>query len=271
MRKLFWPACVMTVLTLIASAQDMPTAGVTEYRDMIADKDSNPALLTIDQGQALFEMARGPKNMSLQKCDFGLGPGVVKGAFARLPRYFKDTNKVEDLESRLLSCMVSLQGFKADEIKQKVFSDAHISDAPTDMEKLAVYVAAQSSGMKFRPASNHPREKEAIAVGEALFWNRISLLDFSCATCHTADGKRVRLQPLVNVYNPRDIQATMGSWPTYRVSHGTVRTMQHRIWDCHWQMRTPDIEFASPVSIALIAFLTKQAASGTIDVPGMRR
>ena len=48
----------------------------------------------------------------------GKGPGVLKGAYAELPRYFKDTNKVEDVESRLVTCMVTLQGFGAEEIKK---------------------------------------------------------------------------------------------------------------------------------------------------------
>lgn len=255
----------------LATAQEEKQADVAEYRAMLADKDTNPALLTIDQGEILFKTKRGPNNASLEKCDFGLGAGIVKGAFAKLPRYFKDTGRVEDLESRLLTCMVNLQGFNKEEIKKKVFSDNRANEEPTDMEKLAVYVAAQSTGMKFASPLRHPQEKEALKAGEALFWNRISLLDFACATCHIADGKRIRLQPLVNVLNKKDIQATMTTWPTYRVSHGTVRTMQHRMWDCHWQMRAPDIDFASPASIALITFLTKQAEGGVIDVPGMKR
>lgn len=262
---------IFSALAAWAMAQEEKQADVAEYRAMLADKDTNPALLTIDQGEILFKTKRGPNNASLEKCDFGLGAGIVKGAFAKLPRYFKDTGRVEDLESRLLTCMVNLQGFNKEEIKKKVFSDNRANEEPTDMEKLAVYVAAQSTGMKFASPLRHPREKEALKAGEALFWNRISLLDFACATCHIADGKRIRLQPLVNVLNKKDIQATMTTWSTYRVSHGTVRTMQHRMWDCHWQMRAPDIDFASPASIALITFLTKQAEGGVIDVPGMKR
>jgi sulfur-oxidizing protein SoxA len=41
---------------------------------------------------------------------------VVKGAFVELPRYFADTGKVQDLESRLLTCMEALQGLNAAEI-----------------------------------------------------------------------------------------------------------------------------------------------------------
>jgi sulfur-oxidizing protein SoxA len=246
-------------------------ASVQEYRSMLADKDANPGNLVIDRGEMLFKTPRGPKNATLEKCDFGLGPGKLKGAYAQLPRYFKDTNKVQDLESRLVTCMVTLQGMNEADVKAKPFADERYNEDNTDLEALTAYVAAQSNGMKFKPPLAHAKEKETLAVGEALFWRRFGPMDFSCATCHAEDGKRVRLQALLNAYNKKDIQATMTAWPTYRVSHGVVRTMQHRMWDCNWQMRAPDIGYASPAAVALISFLTHQAEGGVIDVPGMKR
>jgi L-cysteine S-thiosulfotransferase len=139
------------------------------------------------------------------------------------------------------------------------------------MEAIAAYVAYQSDGMKINPPMKHAAEKETAKLGEAMFWRRHGPMDFSCATCHAEDGKRVRLQALVNVYNPEDMQATMSTWPTYRVSHGVVRNMQHRMWDCHWQMRTPDIDYGSPATVALISFLTNQAKGGKLDLPGIKR
>ena len=60
--------------------------------------EDNPGELWIDQGKALFLQKRGPKNASLEQCDFGMGPGKLEGAAVRLPRYFADTDRVEDLE-----------------------------------------------------------------------------------------------------------------------------------------------------------------------------
>jgi L-cysteine S-thiosulfotransferase len=246
-------------------------ASVADYRAALADKDANPGFLVIDIGEVLFKEKRGPKNASLEKCDFGLGPGKLKGAYAQLPRYFKDTKRVQDLESRLMTCMVTLQGFSEKEIKQKLYADQRSGEQNTPMEAIAAYVAYQSDGMKIDPPMKHAAEKEAAKLGEELFWRRHGPMDFSCATCHAEDGKRVRLQGLANVYKPDDIQATMSTWPTYRVSHSVVRNMQHRMWDCHWQMRTPDIDYGSPATVALISFLTNQARGGKLDLPGIKR
>ena len=83
--------------------------------------DGNPAELFEAKGEALWKQKRGPKNASLEQCDLGKGPGVVKGAFVELPRYFADTRQVQDLESRLLTCMETLQGLDAAEIAKTPF------------------------------------------------------------------------------------------------------------------------------------------------------
>jgi hypothetical protein len=61
----------------------------------------------------------------------------------------------------------------------------------------------------------------------------------------------------------------IGEWPAYRVSNTHVMTMQHRLLDCYWQMRMPELQMGSDASVALIAFLTKQAEGGEIAVPGL--
>ena len=94
-----------------ALAQQKSAAdGIAEYRKML--EDGNPAELFEAKGEGLWKTRRGPKNATLEQCDLGKGPGKVKGAFVELPRYFADTGRVQDLESRLLTCMETLQGLK---------------------------------------------------------------------------------------------------------------------------------------------------------------
>jgi sulfur-oxidizing protein SoxA len=97
-------------------------------------------------------------------------------------------------------------------------------------------------------------------------------MDFSCATCHGDEGKRIRLQALPNFSAPgKAAQETMGSWPTYRVSQSAVRTMQHRLWDCYRQMRMPPPEYGSDGITALTVYLVKMAEGGEINVPSIKR
>lgn len=254
----------------LGSAQDL--ANAEEYREALQDKFANPGTMVADRGERLFKEKRGPKKATLEACDFGLGAGKLKGAYAQLPRYFKDTDKVQDLESRLVTCMVELQGFTEEEIKKKTFADQRANEENTDIEAIAMYVAFQSDGMEIVPPLSHAKEKEARDIGEAIFYTRHGPLDFACSTCHGQDGKRIRLQELGNyASSEKDAQATMKTWPTYRVSHGVVRTMQSRMWDCNWQMRLPDLDYGSPASVALISYLSHKAKGVALDIPGMKR
>lgn len=239
------------------------------YRAMINDPMANPGYLAVDRGEVLWELKRGTKNVSLQGCDLGEGPGKLEGAYARLPRYFKDADRVMDLEQRLLWCMDKLQGLDTADIIKRRFSGP---GRASDMEDLVAFIANKSNGMKFEPQLKHPKEQEMAAAGEGMFFRRSAIMDFSCATCHAEEGKRIRLQALPELAKPGEpARQTMGSWPTYRVSQSALRTMQHRLWDCYRQMRMPVPEYASDGITALTMYLTKSAAGGEINVPSIKR
>lgn len=236
-------------------------------RQMLAD--DNPGDLWAQRGERLFHEKRGPKQASLDKCDLGLGPGKVEGAFAQLPRYFSDTDKVQDLESRLLTCMVELQGFKREDIVKNRFGNL---DRMSDMEALVSFIGSKSNGMKMNVSLNQQKEYDMYKAGEYIFYRRSGPLDFSCATCHTENGKRIRLQDLPNMTDPKQMQAVVATaWPAYRGTQSTVRTMQHRLSDCNWQMRLPDLGYASDMSVALTTYLNRSGNGGVIELPGVRR
>lgn len=266
---------LLTCLCLLACsgspllAQDDSEKEIERYRAMISDPMANPGYLNVDRGEELWHKARGSKNVSLETCNLGEGPGKLEGAYAKLPRYFADTDKVMDLEQRLLWCMDKIQGVDIKDVIKRRFSGPGVQ---SDMEDLVAFIANKSSGMKIEAQLSHPKEQEAAAIGEALFYRRSSIEDFSCATCHGEDGRRIRLQGLPNFTKPgKDAQDTMGSWPTYRVSQSSLRTMQHRLWDCYRQMRMPPPEYASEGVTAMTLFLTKQANGAELTVPSIKR
>jgi L-cysteine S-thiosulfotransferase len=242
---------------------------IERYRAMINDPMANPGYLAVDRGEVLWSQKRGAKNASLEGCDLGQGPGKLAGAYAKLPRYFKDADQVMDLEQRLLHCMKTQQELDTADVLKRKFSGP---GRASDMEDLVAFIANKSNGMKIEPQLSHPKEKEMTAIGEALFYRRAGVLDFACATCHGEAGKRIRLQGLPDFSKPsKDAQETMGSWPTYRVSQSALRTMQHRLWDCFRQQRWPEPNYGAEGITALTMFLNKQAAGGDINVPSIKR
>jgi sulfur-oxidizing protein SoxA len=270
---MFWVLGLLGAATLgvagMAAAQDASEKEIERYREMISDPMSNPGYLNVDRGEELWSKPRGTKNASLEACDLGEGPGKLEGAYAKLPRYFADTGKVMDLEQRLLWCMESVQGLDtADILKRKFGRPGQTSD----LEDLVAFIANKSNGMKIQVQLSHPQEKEMLAVGAELFFRRSAVMDFSCNTCHGADGLRIRLQDLPNFTQPSEAaQKTMASWPTYRVSQSQLRTMQHRLWDCYRQMRMPAPDYGSDGITALTVYLNKMGEGGVIEVPSIKR
>ncbi|MFM1988959.1 MAG: hypothetical protein RJA99_1916 [Pseudomonadota bacterium] len=249
-----------------SGAQGRSTAdGIAEYRKML--EDGNPAELFEMRGETLWKTPRGPRAATLERCDLGRGPGVVKGAFVTLPRWFADTGRVQDLESRLLSCIETLQGLPAAEIANAPFGRG----GQRDMEALVAWIAAESRGMRFELPQGHTEERATYELGRRAFFYRAGSHDFSCATCHGEDGKRIRLQDLPRLTgNPGD-GVGFAAWPAYRVSSGELWSMQRRLNDCFRQMRFPYPGYASEVTVALGVYMGVNAKGAESVAPGIKR
>jgi L-cysteine S-thiosulfotransferase len=269
-RNLHSSALAVTLLltcSLNVSAQSNTQAELDKYRQLL--QEGNPADLVSAKGEALWATARGPKAASLEKCDLGQGPGVVKGAYAKMPRYFADTDAVMDFESRLVHCMVSLQGFDRAALVKAPFSGE--GQAATDLEALTAYVVDESRGAIAAVPQSHAKEIQSYKRGEKIFYFRGGPYDFSCASCHGVEGQRIRLQDLPNLNNKAQAQRAFATWPAYRVSQGALRTMQWRVYDCFRQQRFPELQYISPASIDLITYLGVKGAGGKMDSPAIKR
>jgi sulfur-oxidizing protein SoxA len=248
-----------------AQAQQSAADAINRYRQMLAD--GNPAELFEAKGEGLWKSPRGPKNASLQACDLGKGPGVIKGAFVELPRWFADTQRVQDLESRLLSCMETLQGLDAKAIAATPFGRGE----QANMEALVAYVAAESRGLKMNLPQSHAKEREMFEIGKRVFFFRGGPYDFSCASCHGEEGKRIRLQDLPDLTkNPGD-GVGFAAWPAYRVSSGELWSMQRRLFDCYRQQRFPAPGYASDATIALGVYMGVNAKGAESIAPSIKR
>jgi len=241
------------------------TEDITQYRDMLVD--SNPAELYMAAGEEKWKTPHGPKQTSLEHCDLGLGNGKLEGAAAQLPRYFKDTDRVQDLESRLMTCLSQLQG-----TSEQSLIDAPFGEGPKkELDEIVAYVVSRSKGAIIQVSTLHPKAQAFYAMGKKAFYTQAGPYDFSCASCHSQDAKRIRLQELPNLTSPAGAAKAWGSWPAYRVSNGQFWTMQHRLNDCLRQQRWPYPVYGSDLTIALSMFMAVNANGGLYQAPGLKR
>lgn len=247
-------------------SKDEVTAEFERFREVL--EEDNPAELFEAKGEQLWKAERGPKKASLERCDLGLGPGVVKGAYVRTPRYFADTGQVMDIERRIVHCMVTLQGFRLDELVKQPFStDTHTPDPV----HLVTYVAGQSRGMKIAVPRRHPREHEAYEIGREIFAYRAGPYDFACASCHGENGKRIRMQELPNLSSSAQAIRAYQGWPGYRMTGGVMHTLQWRMNDCFRQQRFPEPTYVSDTITALLTYLGANANGEVYRGPGIKR
>jgi L-cysteine S-thiosulfotransferase len=266
------PTAAAAVMAALGGALALPTLaqksavdGIAEYRKML--EDGNPADLFEAKGEELWKTRRGPKDATLEQCDLGLGRGVVKGAWVQLPRYFIDTGRVQDVESRLVTCMAALQGFNATEINKTPFGRGEMANVTA----LATWIAAMSRGQRFALPQDHLEERRMFELGKRAFYYRAGPMDFSCASCHGEPGKRIRLQDLPDLTkNPGD-GIGFAAWPAYRVSNGQMWSMQLRLNDCFRQQRFPYPGFDSEVTIALSSYMGVNAKGAESIAPAIKR
>ncbi|MDD5249711.1 MAG: sulfur oxidation c-type cytochrome SoxA [Rhodocyclaceae bacterium] len=246
--------------------KDAATAEFEKFRAIL--EEDNPAELFEAKGEDLWKQKRGPNNVSLERCDLGLGAGVVKGAYVQTPRYFADADQVMDIERRIAWCMEKLQGFKRADLVKKPFST---DDYTPDLVSLVTYVASESRGLPVAIPQRHPKEVAAYKIGREIFQYRAGPYDFSCATCHGEDGKRIRMQQLPNLLEKRDAMRAYAGWPGYRMTGGLMHTLQWRMNDCFRQQRFPEPGYLSDAVTDLLTYLGANANGNIYKGPGIKR
>jgi sulfur-oxidizing protein SoxA len=163
--------------------------------------------------------------------------------------------------------MESLQGLNGAAIANTPFG----RDEQNNVTALATWVAAESRGLKFNLPQAHVQEKRSYEIGKRVFYYRGGTHDFSCASCHGEDGKRIRLQDLPNLTkNPGD-GVGFAAWPAYRVSNGQMWSMQLRLNDCYRQMRFPYPGFGSEATIAVSTYMGVNAKGAQNIAPSIKR
>ena len=255
----------LTAVGVMAQEKDESIKAIEAYRDAL--KDGNPAELFEAMGEELWKKPAGPKNVSLEGCDLGLGKGVVVGAYAQTPRYFADTNKVQDIESRLLTCMETLQGIDVTEYVTARFN----TPKKNDLVALATFIAGESRDRVVKVSLAHPKEQQMFDLGERMFYYQAGPHDFACATCHGQEGKRIRLQELPYIPAKEGAAAGWTSWPAYRVSAGQMGSMLWRLNDCFRQQRFPEPVYASDMTVALSMYMAATSNGAAMAMPGIKR
>ncbi|MDB5511901.1 MAG: cytochrome [Enterovirga sp.] len=218
-------------------------------RAMQADDAANPGMLSVLDGEALWNTRAGDAARSCADCHGPAATGM-RGVAARHPAWNKASGAPMDLTGRIEMCRTENQ--RAPPLP---------AESP-DLLALSAYVAHQSRGMPISPPDD-PGTAAARERGRRLFTARIGQLDLSCAACHDDNwGKRLAGSPIP--------QGHPVGYPAYRLEWQALGSLQRRLRNCMSGVRAEPYRFDAPELVDLEAYLMGRAAGLAMETPAVR-
>ena len=214
---------------------------------MQRDDTSNPGMLWVKQGEALWSAASS--NPSCQSCH-GPAPQSMKGVAARYPAFDALSNQAINLQQRINQCRVNHQQASPWRLESQ------------ELLSLESYVAIQSRGMPISPGTD-PRMQAVVQKGAIRYQQRMGQLDLNCAQCH---DQRWGLK-LGGTVIP---QSHPVGYPMYRLEWQGMGSLQRRLRNCMSGVRAQLFAYGSPELVELEAYLASVARGMPLESPAVR-
>jgi sulfur-oxidizing protein SoxA len=219
-----------------------------DTKAMQDDDTSNPAMLWVLDGEALWRAKAGAASRACSDCH-GEARDSMKGVAARHPAFDAARGAPVNLETRINICRSE---------RQQAPPLAH---GHKDLLALTAYVARQSRGMPIE--SRDQRLEPYIARGRAIFTARQGQLNLACFQCHDDNWG----QELAGIPMP---QGHPTGYPIYRLEWQTLGSLQRRLRNCMIGMRAESYAYDSAEFTALETFLMWRARGMPMESPGVR-
>ncbi|MGO4129776.1 sulfur oxidation c-type cytochrome SoxA [Inquilinus sp. YAF38] len=220
-----------------------------ETQALQRDDSSNPGMLWVLEGEALWQEPAGPAGASCAACHGDAGESM-RGVAARYPALDTASGRPIDLQGRISQCRQARQGAEP------------VATESQELLALTTLVAHQSRGTPVEPVSD-PRLTPFVEEGRRLFERRIGQLDLSCAACHDQRWG----QKLGGSVIP---QAHPTGYPIYRLEWQSVGSLQRRMRNCMIGVRAEPYAFGAPEFTALELYLHSRAEGLPVETPGVR-
>lgn len=220
-----------------------------ETQAMQRDDTSNPGMLWVLEGEALWDRPAGPAGQSCASCH-GDGAASMRGVAARYPAWDEVSGAPGDLAGRIAQCRDVRQGAPP------------LPRESGDLLSLTAFVAQQSRGLPISPPAD-PRLLPARERGRALYVERRGQLDLSCAQCHDDNaGRRLAGSTIP--------QAHPTGYPLYRLEWQGLGSLQRRLRGCMTGVRAEPFAYGASEYVAIELFLMSRADGMPLETPAVR-
>jgi len=220
-----------------------------DTRAMQDDDTSNPAMLFVLDGEALWNKQAGHAEKACADCH-GDARESMKGVAARYPAFDKALGRPVTIEQRI-------------NLERSRHQDAPpLAYESRDLLALTAFVANQSRGMPI-VAGDDPELKPFLDKGHELFMQRQGQLNLACTNCHDdAWDKRLAGSPVT--------QAHPTGYPIYRLEWQSLGSLERRLRSCITGVRAQPWDFGAPELVELELYLMSRARGMKLETPAVR-
>ena len=220
-----------------------------ETRDNL-DPTENPAMFTLDKGQALFGQP-GPSGKSCSSCH-AKPEEAFKTWATVMPKYEPRLKKVLGIEEFITRHARATTG-----TEMPMETDDNLA--------LSIYLRSLANGQPIDVKADSAAAKAALKRGEELTHRKIGQLNFACMDCHgQAASKWIRGQYMSSLKGLDD------HFPTYRTSRSQIWDIRKRFQWCNVAGRADDLPPDAPEYGDLELYLATLTNGQKLSVPGIR-
>jgi sulfur-oxidizing protein SoxA len=216
---------------------------------MQSDDTSNPGMLAVLEGEALWNQKAGDAGKSCADCH-GDAARSMRGVAAHYPAFDTGTGGPINLDQRINLCR---------EKNQEAEPFPYESE---EILALSAFVGHQSRGMPVQ-AGEDSRLAGFLKAGEDAFHQKQGQLNFSCADCHDANwGKHLGGSVIP--------QGHATGYPIYRLEWQSMGSLQRRLRNCMSGVRAEPYSYGSPEFVELELYLMSRSRGMAVETPAVR-
>jgi sulfur-oxidizing protein SoxA len=218
-------------------------------RAMQDDDFENPGMLTVEQGQELFNSRQEGAGKACAECHGEDGSGLDTKSIARYPIYSEKQGGIVTLQKSISNC------------RNNIGSEPLPANHP-ELIALETFVRSRAFGEAVNVQTDGPMA-ELLEKGEKIYQTRYGLIDMSCQHCHTFyPGQMIRGQKIS--------QGQGNGFPAYRLDIGEMTNLHQRIQQCLTSMRAEPFADDSDEIKNLGAYLMSRSNGLKIETPAVR-
>jgi sulfur-oxidizing protein SoxA len=254
MKKLVLTAalCAASALMAADSSQfSMSDKDRAMYEEML---ENNPGEIYVEEGAELFDELITEEGLAKY---LGVDPKDLPKYIAGFPRYVKKLDMVAGLDQvmQAIMCENGKEPFKLK--SKKMFNMLAYAKSLANDEKINIDVNADE------------HIKAAYKLGEHVYNTPRGGRGLACLSCHSEAtiGLALRTQILPNLGKVN----AGGTWPAYRMTKSSLRTLQRRFQGCMKNALMAVIPIGSKEMVALEVYVTDMAKGKPIAIPGLKR